>query len=206
MLVMCTLQSWWKCIFKTTKACSQSIIQDQFTHQQTKSHQKTLNMFKKLHLKSKLSMFRAPSQNYQHHTEKKKTATWSKLSEKLKGIEISVSQVVLELLIKTWSFVLINNSRNTWPIEFLMPFLSVSDNLLQDAYKIKHAQVWLRWHSPLMWNLRQTYQKGETIYYHFPSLALSHSWKIVQDLEGKPVCMIHLKLRISTLRDHAYFC
>ena len=46
----------------------------------------------------------------------------------------SVSQVVLELLIKTQNIVLINNSKTIWPTDILMLFLNFFDNLLQDAY------------------------------------------------------------------------
>ena len=37
--------------------------------------------------------------------------------------------------------VLINNSRTAWPTEVLMPFLSSSENLLQDAYIIFQKSV-----------------------------------------------------------------
>ena len=46
--------------------------------------------------------------------------------------------------------VLLNNSKNIWPIKIPMPFVSSSDNLLRDAYIIfqkvliilKHALMW----------------------------------------------------------------
>ena len=68
----------------------------------------------------------------------KMIASWSKLSEKLTNdIKLLVGQKVLESLIKTIILdVVINNSRTSWIIEILMPFLSFSDDLLQDAYII----------------------------------------------------------------------
>ena len=46
-----------------------------------------------------------------------------------------VGQEVCMLWIKQ-IFILINNSRTTWPTSLLMPFLSSLDNLLRDAYII----------------------------------------------------------------------
>ena len=68
-------------------------------------------------------------------------ASSSKLYEKLKNsIEISVDQAVLELLIKNNSLViLINNLRTTWPTNILKPFLSFSDNLLQDGFIFQNS-------------------------------------------------------------------
>ena len=44
------------------------------------------------------------------------------------------SLVVLESLIKPAKYCFINNSRTAWPTEMLMQLLSLSHNLLQDAY------------------------------------------------------------------------
>ena len=49
--------------------------------------------------------------------------------------KILVGQVVLDQ--NRQNIVLINNSRTAWLTKILMPFLSVSDNSLQDNYIIK---------------------------------------------------------------------
>ena len=50
----------------------------------------------------------------------------------------SRGQAVLELLINMQNFVAINNSKTLWPTisKMLKPFVTFSDNLLQDAYLI----------------------------------------------------------------------
>ena len=54
---------------------------------------------------SKISMFCALSQNYQHLFEKKIYASYSKLSKEIKNsIKIKVGQAVLELLTKKQHF------------------------------------------------------------------------------------------------------
>ena len=55
-----------------------------------------------------------------------------------KNAQILVGQVVLDQ--NRQNIVLINNSRTAWLTKIVMPFLSVSDNLLRDNYIIKKKE------------------------------------------------------------------
>ena len=53
------------------------------------------------------------------------------MSEKLKN----GTYIIIGLAVSSyWSNSILHNFRTAWPTKFLMPFFSVSDNLLQDAY------------------------------------------------------------------------
>ena len=84
---------------------------------------------------SKISMFFALPQSYQHLFEKKIIyASYSKLSKELKNsIKIKVRQAGFELLIQTNILtVLICNLKTAWPTKISVPFLSS----LNDFYKM----------------------------------------------------------------------
>ena len=81
---------------------------------------------------SKISMFWALSQNYQHLFWKIIYASYTKLSKEPKNsIKIKVGQGILSYWSKTNILtVLIYNLKTAWPIKISMPFLSSLNNFL----------------------------------------------------------------------------